>query len=200
AENVGPRVGRQSTARPLTEIGSVLGTIGYMSPEQVRGLPTDSRSDIFSFGTVFFEMLAGRPPFCGDTTADTLSAILREDPPALMPKGGLPPELERIIRRCLEKSAPNRFQSADDLAFALEAVKVAPTAAAAAVDVRTVRARSLLPIVTAALAVVGVTLAATWYSDPPRVDLGAYRLTPFATEAGTTNDPVWSPDGRSIAY
>ena len=121
-----------AAGRPLTEVGTVAGTVGYMSPEQVRGLPTNSRSDIFSFGTVLFEMLAGRPPFRGDTAADTLSAILREDPPALMPTGGVPPELERIIRRCLEKAPPNRFQSADDLAFALEAVPATATAAARA--------------------------------------------------------------------
>ena len=111
-----------ATDHPLTEVGLVVGTIGYMSPEQVRGLPADSRSDIFSFGTVLFEMLAGHRPFRGDTTADTLSAILREDPPPLTPEMGVPPQLERIVRRCLEKAPPNRFQSADDLAFALEAV------------------------------------------------------------------------------
>ena len=83
---VGAGETQPATAPPVTEVGVVMGTVGYMSPEQVRGLPTDSRSDIFSFGTVLFEMLAGRRPFRGDTTADTLSAILREDPPALTPR------------------------------------------------------------------------------------------------------------------
>jgi hypothetical protein len=146
-------------------------------------------------------MLAGRRPFGGDTRADTLSAILREDPPALTPVGGVPPELERIIRRCLEKSPPKRFQSADDLGFALEAVTAAPAAAATtATDIKRVRAAWLLPVVTTAVATVAVALAAARYSNPPTIDPGAYRFTPFATEAQTTNDPVWSPDGRSIAY
>ena len=188
------------TARPLTEDGIVIGTVGYMSPEQVRGLPTDSRSDIFSFGIALFELLAGRHPFRGETRADTLSAILREDPPALPAEIGAPPVLERILRRCLEKVPSNRFQSADDLAFALEAVTLAPSGAAAAVDVPKLRPGWLLPVSAIALAVVAVTLAAAWQSNPPRVDPGAYRFTPFATDAETSNHPAWSPDGRSIAY
>jgi Tol biopolymer transport system component len=190
-----------ATSRPATEAGLVVGTIGYMSPEQVRSLPADSRSDLFSFGTVLFEMLAGRHPFRGDTAADTLSAILREDPPPIMPGGVVPPELERIIRRCLEKAPPNRFQSADDLAFALEAVNVTSTAAAtAAGDGPKLSAGWRPRVVTTAVALVAAAMAAAWYSKPPSVDLGAYKFTPFATEAETADDPVWSPDGRSIAY
>ena len=172
-------------ARPLTEVGIVVGTVGYMSPEQVRGLPTDSRSDIFSFGTVLFEMLAGRRPFRGDTAADTSSAILREDPPALAP-GGVPPELDRIIRRCLEKAPPNRFQSADDLAFALEAVTLAPAGRAAAVDVRAA-CGVLLPVVTTALAV-RRRPGGAWYASPPMSippRTGSRRLRP----GPATNDP-----------
>ena len=141
-----------ATAHPLTEVGIVVGTIGYMSPEQVRGLPADSRSDIFSFGTVLFEMLVGHRPFRGETTADTLSAILREDPPALT-ETSVPLPLERIVRRCLEKAPPNRFQSADDLAFALEAVTLTSAApATTTVDVPRERVRWLLPVITTALA------------------------------------------------
>jgi Tol biopolymer transport system component len=184
----------------LTDAGIVMGTAGYMSPEQVRGLPADSRSDIFSFGTVLFEMLAGQRPFRGDTNADTASAILNAEPPSMTPES-VPPALERIIRRCLEKDAPNRFQSADDLAFALEALTVTPGATAtAAVDGPAAHARLLLPGLAIALAVAAVFLAAVWYANPPRVDSGAYRFTPFATGAGAAYDAVWSPDGRSIAY
>ena len=191
---------RLGTDPSLTEAGLVMGTAGYMSPEQVRGLPADSRSDVFSFGTVLFEMLAGKRPFRGDTAADTSAAILHEDPPALMPDA-VPRELERIMRRCLEKDAPNRFQSADDLAFALEALTATPTATAtAAVDEPAPRATWLVPVVVTALGALIVVLSADWYSNPPRVDPGAYRFTPFATGIGAAHDPVWSPDGRSIAY
>ena len=96
----------------LTGVGSAVGTVGYMSPEQISGLPTDGRSDIFSFGPVLFEVLAGRQPFRGDTAADTTSAILREHFPPLT-DARVPPVLDRIIRRCLEKSPKLRYRSAE---------------------------------------------------------------------------------------
>ncbi|HEY3173895.1 MAG TPA: protein kinase [Thermoanaerobaculia bacterium] len=104
-----------------TEPGTVLGTLFYMSPEQVRGLPADHRSDIFSVGGILYEMLSGRRAFGGETAADTMSAILREEPPEMAATvSGIPSGLERVVRRCLEKSRESRFQSARDLAFALE--------------------------------------------------------------------------------
>ena len=100
-----------------------MGTLGYMSPEQVRGKPADARSDIFSFGAILYEMLAGRRAFHGDSAADTMSAILKEDPPDLSATNqNVPPGLERIVRHCLEKSPEQRFRSAHDLAFDLEAL------------------------------------------------------------------------------
>ncbi len=104
-----------------------LGTVGYMSPEQVRALPADHRSDIFSFGAVLYEMLSGSRAFRGGTAADVLTAILREDAPSLAGKGReVPPALERIVRRCLEKRPGERFQSASDVAFALQALSDTP--------------------------------------------------------------------------
>lgn len=103
--------------------GVVLGTIGYMAPEQVRGLPADHRSDIFAFGAVLYEMLTGKRAFAGNTPADTLSAILQKDPPDLSQSGSATsPALERILRHCMEKDADHRFQSARDVGFALEAM------------------------------------------------------------------------------
>ncbi|HUR81224.1 MAG TPA: protein kinase, partial [Thermoanaerobaculia bacterium] len=104
-----------------TEPGMVMGTVGYMSPEQVRGEAVDHRSDIFSLGTIFFEMLTGARAFKRNSAVETLSAILKEDPPDLtdlLPTA--PPALERLLRRCLEKDRDQRFQSARDLGFNLD--------------------------------------------------------------------------------
>jgi len=106
--------------------GTVMGTMGYMSPEHLRGEPTDARSDIFALGCVLFEMLTGSSPFRRDTTADTMVAILKEEPPDVSLSGVMvTPELNRIVARCLEKKPRGRFQSAADLAFALRSVELA---------------------------------------------------------------------------
>src|SRR5262249_7840510 len=111
------------TETPGTEPGVVLGTLGYMSPEQVRGRLADQRSDIFSFRAILYEMLSGKRAFHGDSAADTMSAILREDPPELSATNqNIAPGLERIVRHCLEKNPEQRFHSAHDLAFDLEAL------------------------------------------------------------------------------
>ena len=114
AGTVGPTLTRR------TEPGHVVGTPAYMSPEQVRGQATDHRSDLFSLGVVMFEMLGGRQPFKNDSAVETMSAILRDEPPHLAGLNpAVPPALEPIVRRCLEKRPVERFQSARDLAFAL---------------------------------------------------------------------------------
>ena len=102
-----------------TDLGRVLGTVAYMAPEQARGMPVDSRSDIFSFGVVLHEMLSGQRPFRGETATDTVAAILKEEPPPL--PEGVPPALRRVVSQCLEKSPERRFSSAHDLALALQA-------------------------------------------------------------------------------
>ena len=109
------------TAHP-TSPGHVLGTVGYMSPEQVRGEPADVRSDIFAAGAVLYEMLTGKPAFRKATSAETMSAILNEDPPPVSQAAlNLPPGLQKIVNRCLAKNPEQRFQHASDVAFALEA-------------------------------------------------------------------------------
>lgn len=111
-----------------TQPGTLLGTVGYMSPEQVRGAATDSRSDIFSLGVILHEMISGTAPFHGDSAVETLHAILKDDPPVLPRSKGVAPALEHVIRHCLEKSPDARFQSARDLAFVLEFMLRAPDA------------------------------------------------------------------------
>jgi eukaryotic-like serine/threonine-protein kinase len=111
---------------PLTtEPGAIIGTVAYMSPEQVRGRPADHRSDLFSAGVVIYEMLAGRPPFDGSSSIEIASAIVNSEPPQLPAR--VPPALERLVSRCLEKEPAERFQSARDLAFNLEALQLTET-------------------------------------------------------------------------
>jgi serine/threonine protein kinase/tetratricopeptide (TPR) repeat protein len=115
------------TQTPGTEPGVILGTVGYMSPEQVRGEPADRRSDIFAFGTILHEMLTGERAFKRDTVAETMTAILKADRPPVSETGGkIPAELVRILDHCLEKNPQERFQSAGDIAFALSALPGQP--------------------------------------------------------------------------
>ncbi len=115
------------TQTPGTEPGVIMGTVGYMSPEQVRGEPTDQRSDIFAFGAILYEMLTGQRAFKRDTVAETMTAILKEEPPPLSDSGRqIPAELVRLLDHCLEKNPQERFQSAGDIAFALSALPGQP--------------------------------------------------------------------------
>jgi hypothetical protein len=115
------------TASGHTQPGTVMGTVGYMSPEQVRGLPVDHRSDIFSFGAILYELLSGKRAFKRDTAADTMAAIMKEEPPELSESGrNVSPALDHIVRHCLEKNRDNRFQTAKDIAFNLSEASLAP--------------------------------------------------------------------------
>ena len=149
-----------------TRDGLVLGTVSYMSPEQVRGLPADHRSDIFACGVVLYEMLTGRRPFGGDSAVETMNAILKEDPPSLVGSAApIAASLRRIVERCVEKAPAERFQSARDLAFGLEALRtLSDSAASARPDSRVPRrvsasAAAALAIVALA-AILGVALVA----------------------------------------
>ncbi len=107
----------------MTGLGAVMGTVSYMSPEQAKGHSGDARSDIFALGTVLYEMLSGRHPFKRDSSAETLTAILRDEPEGMGTLADeVPKAVQRLVRRCLEKKAEDRFQTANDLALALEAL------------------------------------------------------------------------------
>jgi eukaryotic-like serine/threonine-protein kinase len=124
------------TQKQITDPGTVMGTVGYMSPEQVRGQDADHRSDIFSFGSILYEMLSGQRAFRRETMAETMTAILKEDPPELSETStNIAPSLERIVRRCLEKKPERRFQTASDLGFAIESLSTpSDTRAASQLD------------------------------------------------------------------
>jgi eukaryotic-like serine/threonine-protein kinase len=190
-----------ATIQAVTDAGTVMGTAGYMSPEQVRGKIADQRSDLFSFGAILYEMISGKRAFHGDSPADTMSVILKEEPPELSEAArNVPPALERIVRHCLEKNPAQRFQWAGDVAFSLEALTEISTASrsgAQAIPVVT-RRRWLLPALgtlLAALACVGVYFAAR-HSNPV-ASPSFHRLT---FRRGTIPAARFSPDGQTIVY
>ena len=159
AKLIQPKESLTSLAPTVTLPGVAMGTVGYMSPEQVRGLAVDRRSDIFAFGAILCEMLMGKPTFGRPTSADTMSAILNEEPPPLSQLApDTPAAFERVIRRCLEKNPEQRFQSASDLAFALEALadpSISPPSGAHEIR-KEAPARSLVPIAVAAIIVIAI--------------------------------------------
>jgi len=171
-----------------TEPGVVLGTVGYMSPEQVRGKPADARSDIFSFGAILYEMLSGNRAFRGDTTADTMSAILLKEPPDLSATNpAVSPGLDRVVRHCLEKDPERRFHSAHDLAFDLEALSDVSTPSLALAGLRAKakpRARMLL---WAAGVVALVALAAVLWLRPRAGTIDSVVVLPFVNAGGDPN-------------
>jgi Tol biopolymer transport system component len=170
----------------------VVGTAAYMSPEQVRGEPIDARSDIFSFGAVLHEMLAGQPAFARTTSAETIAAILKEDP-ARIPTGA-DPGLERIAARCLEKAREARFQSARDLAFALESLE----GPAAGVPRRRWPAAAAIGLIAAVVAgwMIWSNLPAA--SSPP--DFASARFSLFTNWPGNEEGAEISPDGKLVAF
>jgi serine/threonine protein kinase/Tol biopolymer transport system component len=173
-----------------TASGVVLGTPGYMAPEQVRGQPVDHRTDIFAVGVILFEMVAGRRLFAAETSAETMTAVLREAPP---PIPGVSAGLEQIIRHCLEKEPAARCQSARDLAFQLRLVggPHVPRHSRSASGIRSSRVFVIGAI--ALVAAVGVT----WWLARP---VSPAALRPLTADAGLTTDPALSADGQLVAY
>lgn len=185
-----------------TAPGLMLGTVGYMAPEQVRGRSVDHRADVFALGAVLYEMLTGRRAFDGETAADVMTSILEKDPPELSLTPQLPQGLVRIVDRCLEKDAEARFRSADDLAFALEGLLDDRPSATTLPPPSAVRQKG--PIAVAAF-VVGAGLAAALLgtrSAPPASSEPVVRLQltlPDDITIVRAQPPAVSPDGLRIA-
>ena len=189
------------TMTHATEAGVVLGTAGYMSPEQVRGVAVDARSDIFSFGAILYEMLSGKRAFHGDTAADTMSAILKEDPPDLNETNrNVSPALERMVQHCLEKNPEARFHSASDIAFDLEHLTGISSTTAKMAPVPGVRRHSwLLAGLAGGLVIALAMLALGWWlgrgsGHAPQAE---YKQITFRT--GSIGNARFTPDG-SIVY
>ena len=182
---------------PVTLPGMVMGTVGYMSPEQVRGDPTDARSDIFSFGAMLYEMLTGKRAFKRDTSAETMTAILREEPPELNDTGWQGPlGLQRILGRCLEKNIERRFQSASDLAFAIESLSGTSSAKSVA---QPKAGRVWLPWAATALGVLvlgaGVWLVGRWSATKAQP-----KFTRLTYQQGYLSNARFAKDGGTVVY
>ncbi len=186
-----------------TTPGMVIGTIGYMSPEQVRGKEADSRSDIFSFGAIFYEMLSGKRAFRGETTADTLSAILKEEPPELTETNrAVSPAIERLVRHCLEKNPEERFQSARDIAFDLETLSNVSSGTAVAAAAAEGWSRSRRRAVFAAAGTLGLlaACAVAFLIGANRASSNFPDYKPVTFRRGAINNARFGPDGKTVIY
>jgi eukaryotic-like serine/threonine-protein kinase len=185
-----------------TEAGLVLGTAGYMSPEQVRGIAVDARSDIFSFGVILYEMLSGKRAFHRDTPADTMSAILKEDPPDLSETNRtVSPALERIVRHCLEKNPEQRFHSARDLAFDLEALSTASgsTSPKVAQSVRP-RRMPIAAYLAAGVMLIALVFLAGRFSQSRSADSTVPEIHQLTFRRGKVGSARFAPDGQTVVY
>jgi serine/threonine protein kinase/Tol biopolymer transport system component len=217
AQSTNPDISEDATRKVLTNPGVIMGTVGYMSPEQVRGEKSDHRSDIFSFGAILHEMLTGRRAFKRETMAETMTAILKEEPAELSASNpNINPALERIVNRCLEKKPERRFQSTADLGFALDALSV-PTnssgrdltiaAGAAVIEAKKSTWRARVPWIVAAvalaiavLAVGAVSISRRSANEAQPVRL-SFNPPPELLFNDTQHDAaVISPDGQKIAF
>ena len=191
------------TEKPDTEEGKILGTVAYMSPEQAEGKKVDARSDIFSFGSVFYEMVTGQRAFQGNTPASTQAAILKDNPkPASQVVEALPREVERLISRCLRKERERRWQAMADLKVALEELKEeSDSGALETVDVAKPRLRHKLIWILGVTVMMVIAAVGVWFvrfnTEPPEPELKAVPLTSYM---GFESSPSFSPDGTQVVF
>src|SRR5271170_6644394 len=178
-----------------TRMGGIVGTVPYMSPEQLRGKKVDHRSDIFSVGTILYEMLTGRRAFKGETEVDTITAVVLKDPPEVdLEQAGIPVSLRQIVDHCLEKEPENRFQSARDLAFSLETLSDTPGGRVRRLGMPKVQAK-ILPWAVAGLLLI-VTLLLVGKQAQQKTMLPDYRRLTF--DKGTVYAARFAPECRSV--
>jgi Tol biopolymer transport system component len=193
---------KSPTLARATDPGTLLGTVGYMAPEQVRGQPADARSDIFAFGCVLYEMLACRRAFKGESAIETMNAILKEEPPEPDLSGAkIPSELDRLVRHCLEKNPAERFQSARDLAFDLDALAGRSAAGGLAALASPQGARRWVPA--AAIVVSFLAVAASYAFGHWRGKRSIAAVPSFA-QLTFRQEPIFkarlAPDGKTVVY
>ncbi len=185
------------TMRPVTEEGKIVGTVAYMSPEQAEGKPVDARSDIFSFGSVLYEMVTGQRAFQGDTKMSTLAAIIHREPEPLSPT--IPHDLEKVITRCLRKDSSRRFQHMDDVKIALQELKEESDSGTLSGAPQPVRTRLRTIVWAGALVVVAALAVGAWFltRQHPR---SQPVVAPLTTYPGEERCPSFSPDGSQVAF
>jgi serine/threonine protein kinase len=190
----------------VTDPGTVMGTVGYMAPEQVRGLAVDARADVFAFGAVLYEMVSGTRAFQRATAADSMSAILTQDPPELTgSRPDLSPALDRIIRHCLEKNPNERFQSARDVAFALEALSGSgststQSGSSVVVPVPASTSRGISPLVTAALVVAAAAAGVILTKALQPAEARPPQFTMKTFDPQSIFNARFMPDGETIIF
>jgi eukaryotic-like serine/threonine-protein kinase len=202
-----------ATKKALTDPGVVMGTVGYMSPEQVRGSAADHRSDIFSFGVILYEMLSGQRAFGGESVIETMHSILKEDVPDLEDSGiRVPPALEKLMRRCLEKKPEHRFHSAHDLGFALDAVASPTSSSGSALTVAAKAVRDVpdsasskwlggVVWLAAAALLVSTVVLATLYFRRVEPSAQTIRFAVLPPDKNSFNEGfAISPDGSAIVF
>jgi eukaryotic-like serine/threonine-protein kinase len=190
-----------TASEALTSPGAVLGTAGYMAPEQVRGQASDHRSDIFALGAVMYEMFAGQRAFQRDSSIETMNAVLKDEPPqiAATPHGQNVPALQRVVDRCLEKEPSRRFQSAQDVGFALDSVSAATiTAQTQGIEGRTEHRSRWLTAALVTVLLLAVASAAFLWVRQPSYEQATYGRVTF--RRGDIGSARFAPDGETIIY
>ena len=200
-QQIGDTDSQAPTQKKITDPGTVMGTVGYMSPEQVRGQETDHRADIFSFGVILYEMLSGRRTFSGASAVEVMNAILKEEPPEIGETNAkVSPQLDKIVRRCLEKQPEWRFHSAHDLGFALEALSTSSGSRLETAMALPVRRREGLAWLAVALLLVMLGLTWAHFARQPKDDPRVMKYSILPPEKSSFEHIAVSPDGRQLAF